>query len=257
MKHSYQMLSQDTINSVNFLDFLREQLREWSLSLFDPISGGFRCNENIGVNVMSTTDIVWIRYAANDLNPGAPDRDKIVKYLHGKQDPDTGRISHDYGDHSDGHAFWQTVRALRILDAQLPRFPAYMEPMLNPSGLDAWFMSFNWDGFYEEKRGNHHEVLGLIPAIASLENDELAQCLFRNIEKQQNRGTGTWPRAKTNISRTFAYTALHLAAGGMHSGPVEMNVDISGVETLELRVNEATWFNIAPNVNRVDVRLEK
>jgi hypothetical protein len=30
------------------------------------------------------------------------------------------------------------------------------------------------------------------------------------------------------------------------SGPVEMNVDISGVETLELRVNEATWFNIAP-----------
>ncbi len=37
-----------------------------------------------------------------------------------------------------------------------------------------------------------------------------------------------------------------------------MNVDISGVETLELRVaNEAIWFNIAPNVNRVDVRLEK
>jgi len=41
------------------------------------------------------------------------------------------------------------------------------------------------------------------------------------------------------------------------SGPLEMNVDISGVETLELRVNEATWFDIAPNVNRVDVRLEK
>jgi hypothetical protein len=247
MKHSYQMLSQDTINSANFLDFLREQLREWSLSLFDPASGGFRCNESIGVNVMSTTDMVWLRYAANDLNPGSPDRDKIVKYLHGKQDPDTGRISHDYGGHSDGHAFWQAIRALRILGAQLPHFPAYMEPMLNPSGLDTWFMSFNWDGFSEERRGNHHEVLGLIPAIASLENDELAQCLFRNIEKQQNKETGTWPRAKTNISRTFAYTTLHLAAGGMPKMP-EAIVD----EILRMQNENGLWDKQFPSFGSMD-----
>lgn len=42
------------------------------------------------------------------------------------------------------------------------------------------------------------------------------------------------------------------------SEPVEMDVDISGVETLELRVaNEVTWFNIASSVNWADVRLEK
>ena len=42
MKHSYRMLSLDVVNSPNFLDYLRGQLREWSLSLFDPDSGGFR-----------------------------------------------------------------------------------------------------------------------------------------------------------------------------------------------------------------------
>jgi hypothetical protein len=247
MKRSRQMLSQDTINSVNFLDHMREQLRDWSLSLFDPVSGGFRCNESIGVNVMSTTDMVWLRYAANDLNPGSPDRDKIVEYLHGKQDPDTGRISHDYGGHSDGHAFWQAVRALRILDAQLPHFPAYMEPMLNPSGLDTWFMSLNWDGFSDERRGNHHEVLGLIPAIVSLADDELTQCLFRNIENQQNKETGTWPRAKTNISRTFAYTALHLATGRMPKMP-EAILD----KILRMQYENGLWDKDLPSFGSMD-----
>lgn len=257
MKHSHQMLSRDTINSANFLDFLREQLHQWSLTLFDPVSGGFRCNENIGVNVMSTTDIVWIRYAANDLNPGAPDRDRIVGYLHGKQDPHTGRVSHDYGGHSDGHALWQTVRALRILGVQLPYFPVYQKPILYPSGLDAWFTNFNWNCFTEERRGNHHEVLGLIPAIVSLANDELTECLFRNLEKQQNKETGTWPRAKTNISRTFAYTALHIATGRLPKMP-EAIID----EILRMQSENGLWDRQLPSFSSMDsayvlVRLPK
>jgi predicted esterase len=42
------------------------------------------------------------------------------------------------------------------------------------------------------------------------------------------------------------------------SAPVDMDVDIAGVQMLELRVaNEATWHNAASSVNWADVRLEK
>lgn len=255
--HNYQMLSHDIIGSARFLDCLSEQLRYWSLSLFDPESGGFRCNEDAGANVMSTTDIVWLRYAANIPEPGAPDRDRIVRYLHSKQDAKTGRVVHDYGGHSDGHALWQTVRALRILGAELPYFPTYQKAILILSGMDEWFMSLNWDGFTDEKRGNHHEVLGLIPAIVSLNNSELIENLFRNIEKQQNRETGTWPLAKTNISRTFAYTALHVAVGKIPKMP-EAILDA----ILQMQKESGIWDNNLPGFSTMDsayllVRLPK
>jgi hypothetical protein len=251
MKHNCSSLSRDTIYSRTFLDALREQLREWSLTLFDPQSGGFRCNDDIGPNVLSTTDIVWIRYAAGDPDAGAPDRDRIVRYLQGKQDPRTGKILHDPGPagqgHSDGHAFWQAVRALRILGAQLAHFPTNLEPMLSPSGLDAWFARFNWDGPTDGRRGNHHEILGFIPVIVSIADDELTEVLFRNLAQQQNPQTGTWPRAKTNISRTFAYTALHMATGRMPNFPQRI-VD----EMLRLQNENGLWDAELPGFGTMD-----
>ena len=45
---------------------------------------------------------------------------------------------------------------------------------------------------------------------------------------------------------------------GWDSGPVEMDVDVSGVTTLELEVaNEATWFNAARSADWADLRLER
>ena len=188
MKGSFPVLSRDTVYSPTFLGALRDQLRAWSLTLFDPASGGFRCNDEIGPNVLSTTDIVWIRYAVNDPDLGAPDRDSVVRFIQDKQDPATGKIPHDPGPagqgHSDGHAFWQAVRALRILNAEPLYFPAHLGPMLTVAGMGAWFAGFNWDSAAGERRGNHHEVLGLIPGVVSVGDVELTDNLFRNIARQ-------------------------------------------------------------------------
>jgi hypothetical protein len=275
MKDNFALLSRDTVYSPTLLDALRDQLHEWSLTLFDPESGGYRCNDEIGPNILSTTDVVWIRYAVNDPNLGAPDRDSIVRFIQGKQDPITGKIPHDPGPagqrHSDGHAFWQAVRALRILGAEPLYFPAHLKPMLTKSGMDAWFAGFNWDGAADERRtgipwattgrssgtnldggtderrGNHHEVLGLIPGVVSVGDEELTDNLFRNIAKQQSPETGTWPRAKTNISRTFAYTALHMSAGRLPNMP-EGILD----EVLRLQSEEGLWDKPLPGFHTMD-----
>lgn len=251
MKGNFALLSRDTVYSSTFLDALHDQIHQWSLTLFDPESGGFRCNQEIGPNVLSTTDVVWIRYATGDPEAGAPDRDKIVRYLQGKQDPRTGKIPHDPGPagqgHVDGHAFWQTVRALRILGAELSHFPAHLEPMLTPPGMDAWFASFNWDGGAGERPGYHHEVLGLVPAVVSRADEELTEALYRNVAAQQNLKTGTWPRAKTSISRTFAYTALHMATGRLPNLP-ERIVD----EILRLQNDSGLWDAQLPGFGSMD-----
>ena len=251
MKKDAPILGPEEIESRTFLDHLRGQLHGWSLTLYDPSSGGFRLNERIEPSVLSTTDVVWIRYAVNDPDPGAPDREAVVEYLQGKQHPETGRVRHDPGPagqgHSDGHAFWQTVRALRILGARLLHFPAYLQAMMTPSGLDAWFRRFDWDGFTDERRGNHREILGLVPVVASLGDDGLTDILFRNIATQQNPETGTWPRAGTNISRTFAYTALHMAVGRLPNMPEAIINEI-----LRLQKANGSWDAELPSFGTMD-----
>jgi hypothetical protein len=275
MTNNYPTFTHDAVYSFAFLDSFCEQIQQWSLALFDPGSGGFRRNADIGPNVLSTTDIVWIRYAVNDADLGAPDREGIVRFIQGKQDPITGKIPHDPGPagqrHSDGHAFWQAVRALRILGAEPLHFPAHLKPMLTKSGMDAWFADFNWDGAADERRtgipwattgrssrtsldggtnqrpGNHHEVLGLIPGVVSVGDEELTDNLFRNIAKQQNPETGTWPRAKTNVSRTFAYTALHMSAGRLPNMP-EGILD----EVLRLQNDNGLWDAPLPGFHTMD-----
>ncbi len=273
MEHRYPLLSREVVDSPAFLDALRAQLHDWSLALYDPASGGFRRNDAIGPNILSTTDVIWIRYADGDPELGAPDREAIVAYIQGKQDPLTGKISHDPGpasqNHSDGHAFWQAVRALRILDAQILHFPVYLEPVLTPAGLEAWLAKFDWDRGADGgwtgtpwanqasapaapelgslPRGNHHEILGIIPAIASLGDPALTETLYHGIARQQHPKVGTWPRAGTNISRTFAYTSLHLAAGRLPNMP-----DKILEEALRLQQENGLWDHPLPGFHTMD-----
>lgn len=276
MEPSYPMLGRQVVESPAFLDAFRNQLHAWSLTLYDPASGGFRRNAAIGPNVLSTTDVIWIRYANHDPNLADPDRAAIVRFIQGKQNPATGKVPHDpfpaSQNHSDGHAFWQAVRALRILDAQLPHFPAHLEPVLTPAGLEAWLDSFDWSGGADGSwtgtpwvaqaapsqaggeasqgalpRGNHHEILGVVPAVASLGDAALAETLFRHLAKQQHPEVGTWPRAGTNISRTFAYTALHLSAGRLPNMP-EKILD----EALRLQRDNGLWDHPLPGFHTMD-----
>jgi len=184
------------------------------VNLFDSNTGGFRQNPEIGVNILSSTDVVWIRYATNDKDLGAPDRKAFLHYLEESQDPVTGNICHARGPasqgHCDAHAFWQAVRAIHLLGGRLQFFPHHLKSVLAPEGLAHWFDSVNWDC---PKTSNHHEVLGLVPLLASLNDPEWTEVFYSKLAQQQDEVSGTWPRSQINISRTFAYTVLHIAAG--------------------------------------------
>lgn len=195
------------------LDELRDTVCEWTESLWDPETGGFRHNAQIGPNVMSTTDVVWMRYAVNESDLAAGHRASVVAYLQECQDPVTGMVCHDPGPagqgHSCGHALWQTVRSLNLLGADLLHFPHYLRSAATVEGLERWFDAVDWD----DPASNHHEVLALAPLLVSLDDPAWAETYYRKIAEQQDEETGAWPRTRTGISRTFAYTALHRAAG--------------------------------------------
>ena len=52
-----------------------------------------------------------------------------------------------------------------------------------------------------------------MPLLANLNDPVWTDTFYRKIAEQQNPETGGFPRSKLNISRTFAYTALHRATG--------------------------------------------
>lgn len=208
------------MTEASYLDHLRDTLHEWSSALFDPGSGGFRQNAEIGVNVMSSTDIAWIRYAVDDLDLPPAMREAWVGYLQRQQDPHTGEVRHAPGPagqgHCDAHAFWQTVRALNILGGSLPHFPEHLRQAATPAGLRAWFARSDW---HSCRTSNHHNVLGLVPLLASLGDDEWTAEFMAQLAAQQSPDTGCWPRDKPNISRTFAYSVIHWATGALPPRP--------------------------------------
>jgi hypothetical protein len=197
------------------LDALRDKIHRWTESLWDPARGGFRQNAKIGVNLMSTTDVAWIRYAVNDQDLDGGHREAWVRWLQQAQDPETGIIRYDPRDgglvHSNGHALWHTIRALNILGAQLLHFPHYLRSAMSVKGLQSWFDAVDWDS----RQSNHHEVLGLVPLLANLDDTAWSETFYHNIAAQQNPENGGFPRSQMNISRTYAYTVIHHATGRM------------------------------------------
>lgn len=195
----------------SFLDSLRTETHEWTESLWDPELGGFRQNAEVGANLLSTTDVAWLRYATNDPDLCSGHSAAWIAYLQNSQSPETGIISYRSAGqgHSDGHAFWHTVRALNILGADILHFPGHQRGATTVDGLKAWFDAVDWDG----PASNHHGVLGLVPLVVSLEDPALAKTFYEKLAEQQNGTSGAWPRPEPNISRTFAYSVLHVAVG--------------------------------------------
>ncbi len=190
------------------LDEFRESLYRWSERLWDGARGGFRQNEQVGVNLMSTTDIAWIRHAVNEERRDDVQRERWIAYLRRAQDPHTGVVAYNAPPrghtHNDGHCLWHTVRALRLLGGELPLFPQYLQEATTPAGLKMWFAARDWEG-----TAHHHEVLGLVPVLANHNDAEWTDTFFREIETQQNSANGCWPKTKVNVSRTFAYSVMH------------------------------------------------
>lgn len=196
------------------LDDFRAALFRWSERLWDPQTAGYRQNDAVGVNLMSTTDIAWIRYAVNEEQLDGGHREAWIGYLQRAQDPKTGVVAYNAPPgghtHNNGHCLWHTVRALNILGGQLLHFPHYLRPALTPAGLNAWFEERDWEG-----QAHHHEVLGLIPLLANRNDADWTEAFYRQLARQQNPDNGCWPKGRPNVSRTFAYTVLHRGVGRM------------------------------------------
>jgi len=213
------------------LDILREKIAAHVLSLWreDDRGGGFTMGDEDRINLASTTDVVWILYALGETGRFAGKEDAIAAWLNSAANPQTGRIRHDWPFDNpavrgcDGHALWQTVRALNIIGRRLERFPEHFEPLLTPEGMQKWFNSYAW---------HHHEVLGIVPVIASTGDPELTKVYYSSIQAKQDPVLGTWTRGgKTNVSRTFGLTALHMAAGLVPPMPEKIILGIISEQT--------------------------
>ncbi|MBO4377341.1 MAG: terpene cyclase/mutase family protein [Clostridia bacterium] len=201
------------------MNALRSQALEHLDTLWRPqfAGGGFAENRMDYASIMGTTDAAWIYYMLQA-------EDKIEKYGADasrwllRQQKEDGHFYHDIPAegkpgyrHSCGHAFWMTVRALNIYGYDLQTFPAYLEECLTPDGLNAWFGLSDW----HSPSSNHHNVLGLVPLLVSLQNPEWADVFYANLAAQQDEINATWcdnREHKTNVSRTFAYCAMYMAA---------------------------------------------
>ena len=216
-----------------FLDDLRDEVHAWTESLWDPGAGGFRKNADTGANLLNSTGVAWLRYATNDPDLARTHGQEWIRYLQRGQNPDTGEVSYEGKGqgHGNGHAFWHTVRALNIVGGRLLHFPHHLRPLMTVEGLNAWFDATDWDG----PDSHHHEVLGLVPLLASLDDPAWACAFYGKIAEQQDETTATWPRTETSISRTFAYTAIHRATDRMPRDP-EKIIDAM------LSLQEATGF---------------
>lgn len=202
------------------LNEMRKQALEHVESLWEPcyVGGGFKGKHDSYVSIMGTTDAAWIFYmlqaeeqinkyggrAASWLNAQAGERGMFIH--------DTPCLGGKGYRHSHGHAFWMTVRALSIYGQKLENFPEYLKDYWTPEQLNQWFAQSNW----QSPESNHHNVLGLIPTMVSQNNPEWVETFYRNLADQQDPLTATWcdnTDHKTNVSRTFAYCAMHMAAG--------------------------------------------
>ena len=197
------------------LDGIRAELHDWSEGLYveDQDAGGYRMGVSGQVNLLSTTDIAWLRYALCDLDEIDPARrDKWVKWIRSQHDRNDGHYAYtdavgDGNMHSNGHAFWHASRALGILGGEIEVFPEYLRNATTLPGLEGWFG--RWEA---QPNRTHHDILGLIPILANTDDAAWVECFYRNLARQQDPETGTWPRGgSTNISRTFAYSAVFRA----------------------------------------------
>ena len=222
------------------LNHIRDELRDWSESLYveEDGCGGYRMGPDGGVNLLSTTDIAWLRYATNDLDDLEDARRSAwVSWIQERQDRRDGH--YEYTDavgegnmHSNGHAFWHANRALGILGGEIAVFPEYLRPATTVEGLIRWFR--NWEA---QIAPTHHDILGLIPILANTGDRGWVDLFYRELANQQDDETGAWPKGPaTNISRTFAYTCIFRATGRIPPQP-EKIIDVM----LSLQCEDGFW----------------
>mgnify|MGYP005813554123 CR=1 FL=1 len=223
------------------LDTVRSELHDWyeDLRVEDGETIGYRMGRGGRANLLSTTDVAWIRYALNDLDGlSNATREKWARWIQNEQKAD-GHFEYteavgEGNMHSHGHAFWHANRALRILGSEIRIFPEYLRPATTTAGLTSWFAA--WEA---QVNRTHHDVLGLIPILANTDDAAWVECFYRDLARQQDPDTGTWPRGgPTNISRTFAYSVIFRANSRIPPQP-EKIIDAM----LRLQAEDGFWHD--------------
>ncbi|MBV7334581.1 hypothetical protein KFU94_41355 [Chloroflexi bacterium TSY] len=218
------------------LDAIRGDLIKWAESLWLVDIGAFRNGDVPTPDLPSSLFMTYILYSMEALDAVAVDQDRWVAWIQSQQNERDGSYVFParYGMNRPRHgiALWNAVRSLGMLGSGITRFPAYQRDAMTTDGLRSWFAAWKESGL------THHEVLALAPTLASHPDPDWVDVYFDELVKQQHPTLGTWPRESetANISRTFAYSLVHL---GMDRVPPQPEKIVDAM--LNLQDEDGFW----------------
>ena len=199
------------------LDTIRNDLINWADSLWLDGIGAFRNGNSPQPSLKSSLFMTYILYSMDALGVVACDRNRWRSWIQSQQDERDGSFvfpAVTWSRHPQrGHALWNAVRALNMLGGQILRFPVYQRSAMTTTGLKAWFKS------WERSKQSHHEVLALVPSLVSHPEENWVDEFFNQLAEQQDKTLGVWPKEKVSISRTFAYSLIHMGVGRLPPQP--------------------------------------
>lgn len=194
------------------LDPVRDDLIRWADTLWLDDVGAFRNGDGTTPHLPSSLFVAYILYSIDGLADCRADRSRWIDWIR-LQQRDDGSFAFPPPIGSNlprkGIALWNAKRVLGILGGDLARFPEYQREALTIDGLRDWFRG------WESLGDSHHEVLALVPILAGHPDDGWRDAFFDELAAQQHPNLGYWPRGDKppNISRTFAYSLVHIGIG--------------------------------------------
>ena len=188
------------------LDPIRDDLIAWAESLYLDDAGAFRNGDAPAPSLSSSLFIAYILFSMDAVDEAACDRAKWIAWIQSQQNAQDGSFAFPPRTKPRrGIAFWNAVRVLNILGAQVARFPEEQRGAMTVGGLRQWFKTWKASG------DTHHEVLAHVPMLVGHPDAAWAEAFYEELTAQQHLLLGTWPNeGPANISRTFAYSLIHM-----------------------------------------------
>ena len=106
------------------LDPIRDDLIAWAESLYLDDAGAFRNGDAPAPSLLSSLFIAYILFSMDAVDEAACDRAKWIAWIQSQQNAQDGSFAFPPRTKPRrGIAFWNAVRVLNILGAQVARFP--------------------------------------------------------------------------------------------------------------------------------------
>lgn len=215
------------------LDPIREDILSWAASLWLEEPGAFRDGASEEPSLQASLFLCYILYSIDGLDAFEHRRGQWVQWIQAQQSEQDGSFSFSPAIGSarprKGIALWNAVRGLNILGAQIERLPRYQRSTHTVEGLRDWFET--WKAWGD----SHHEVLALVPTLECHPDEAWGDAFFDELADQQHPMLGYWLKGDKppNISRTFAYSLIHIGMGRLPPQPdriVDTMLDLQGAD---------------------------